>query len=114
MQSKDFLTAEGLYKPDVLAVHESGEKAFIVDHTVVWDRGNLMRHFDEKEKYYSRREIIEKVKQLHPIVQSVEVCGLVIGAWGVWGCRNDKLWHELGLPASLNSSMLMATLYGHL
>lgn len=55
---------------------------------------------------------MEKVKQLHPQVCTVEVCGLVIGARGVGSCWNGKLWNEMGLPSSLNSSMLMTTLYG--
>lgn len=38
----------------------------------------------------------------------------MVGARGVWGCRNAKLWRELGLPAILKKNMIMSTLYGSL
>lgn len=43
-----FLTADQLCKPDVLAVQESMDKAFIVDHTVVWEHVNLSHHVNDK------------------------------------------------------------------
>lgn len=44
-----FLTAAGLCKLDILAIRESDNTAFIIDHIVVWDNGDLGRHFVEKE-----------------------------------------------------------------
>lgn len=77
-------TSVGLCKPDVLAVSEE-QKAYLIDHTVVWERGDLSRHFDDKENYYTNSDIFDRVSQLHPSVKEVVVCGLVVTAHGVWG-----------------------------
>lgn len=67
------MTNDGLQKPDILAVQVSGDKVFLVDHTVVWEHADLAWHFDNKEQYYLHDGIVDKVKQLHPHVQVVEV-----------------------------------------
>lgn len=74
------MTCDSLRKPDVLAVPDDGENAYIIDYTVVWDRGDPSRHFDDKERYYSRQEIVDRVKVLHPHIRNVLVRGCVVGA----------------------------------
>lgn len=43
-----FMMNLGLWKPDVLVVDESGENAYIIDHTVVWEAEDLVRHARSK------------------------------------------------------------------
>lgn len=95
-------------------VQPSNNAAFVIDHTVVWENGDLVQHAVDKERYYVTEAIVSKIRQLHPSVTNVSFCGLVIGARGVWCQKNDLLWCELNLPVSLKAAMMSVTLHGSL
>lgn len=103
-----FQPSVGLRKPDILAIRESENAAFVVDHTVVWDNGDLSRQADDKERYYCIENIKRRICRLHPATTDICFYGLVVSARGVWGRRNDKLWNDLGLPAKLKSDIMMS------
>lgn len=44
-----FKTAVQLRKPDILAIRKFDNMAYVIDHTVVLDKGHLSRHAEDKE-----------------------------------------------------------------
>lgn len=63
-----FQTQEGLLKLDILGIRKSDNVALIIDHTVVWDNGDLCWHALGKEGYYDTEDIKVCIWQLHPSV----------------------------------------------
>lgn len=101
-----FQTWDGLWKSDIVAVHPSDGTTYIVDHTVVWETGDLVRHAADKEKYCTTPDIEGRVKALFPTVNDVWAHGVVIGAQGVWCHHNNQLCREAALPTMLKASRI--------
>lgn len=111
MWNPRFQTSVGLRKPDITAIRENDNVAFVIDHTVVWDGDDLSRKASDKERYYCTQDIKNRIRQLHPSLTDIRFYGLVVGARGVCGRRNDNLWKDLGL---LKSDIVSVTLRGAL
>lgn len=107
-----FNTSVGLQKPDVVSIRDDDQAAIIIDHTIIWDNGNLKWHSIDKENYYTNEDIFAQIWQLHHPISIIYVQGLVIGAHGVLGKCNEVLWRELGLPSLLKNDMVLITICG--
>ena len=84
------------YIPDLILL--KGEKGYIVDPTIVWERGDSLRKAAavKKTKY---KHLVGAVRDLQDQVEEVEILPLVIGARGVWPAKiNNPLVDLLGIP----------------
>lgn len=53
-----FKTNTGFRNPDFLLITDDGLMAYVIDHTVVWETGDLLRHAVSKERYYGSDNLL--------------------------------------------------------
>lgn len=88
-----YKTADGLRKPDLVAV--LGETAVVVDAQVVGEQANLNQAHGKKIAYYGREAVVEAIKRTHG-VREVLIQSATMSWKGVWSSESAEQLRRLG------------------